>query len=336
VKIGFMVPRETDFADDQDPYGRIYEMCEEAEELGFDFATFTHHRFSPDRPHISSPFVLMSAIAARTKRLRLVTTIFILPLYHPLDVAEAAASLDLLSAGRLVLGVGPGYRPYEADAVGVRFDKRVARMVESIEVLRAAWADGPASFHGQHYNFDAVDVVPKPAQRPGPPIWIGAIEAKPIERAGRIGDGWIAPSLQPFPLLLERAALYRQAAAAAGRPSVICLERDVAISADRDEADRGWNARNEAYIQHFRDHGAPVLPGEGPVGFDSIRDDLAISGNADDCIRQLQRYEQAVGCEYLSTMNLGTGMGYGHKGNYENERQAMRLFGREVLPAFLP
>jgi probable F420-dependent oxidoreductase len=333
VKIGFMVPRELDFADGQDPYERIYEMCQEAEELGFDFATFTHHRFSPDRPHISSPFVLMSAIAARTKRLRLVTTIFILPLYHPLDVAEAVASLDQLSGGRVVLGVGAGYRKYEADALQLPYEQRVSRMTEGIAVLRAAWAPGPASFSGTHWQFDDVDVVPKPVQQPGPPIWIGALEPKPIARAAQIADGWIAPSLQPFPVLSERAARYRELAAS-GPASTICLERDVAIAADGPAAHAAWTARNRAYIEHFRDHGAPVLPGEEAAAADSIRDGLAVSGTPEECIRELTRYRDTIGCEYLSTMNLGTGPGYGNPGNYDYELAGLRLFGAEVLPAF--
>ena len=100
-----MVPRESDFADDRDPYGRIYAMCELAEELGFHFGTFTHHRFSPERPYLSSPFVIMSAVAARTTTLQLATTVFVLPLYHPLDVAEAVASLDHVSSGRVIFQI---------------------------------------------------------------------------------------------------------------------------------------------------------------------------------------------------------------------------------------
>src|SRR3954453_11456277 len=97
VKFGFMVPRESDFGDGDDPYGRIYDMCQMAEDLGFDFGTFTHHRFSPERPFLSSPFIMMSAVAARTTSLKLATTVLVLPLYHPLDVAEAVASLDHVS-----------------------------------------------------------------------------------------------------------------------------------------------------------------------------------------------------------------------------------------------
>ena len=265
MKFGFMVPRESDFSDDRDPYGRIFEMCERAEELGFDFGTFTHHRFSPDRPYLSSPLVMMSAVAARTTKLKLVTTVFVLPLYHPLDVAEAVASLDQVSGGRVIFGVGAGYRPYEAAAVEVPFERRVSRMTESIEVLRRSWADEPATFHGDHFNFDQVDVVPKPVQRPHPPIWIGALETKPVERAGRIADGWIAPSLQTLDTLAQRADRYRAVAAEHGRPSVICLERDAAVAVRRPDAEDAWLARNATMIQHYLDHGAtlPDLPAGG-------------------------------------------------------------------------
>ena len=242
MKLGIMVPRESDFDDGRDPYSRIYAYCERAEELGFDFCTFTHHRFSPERPYLSSPFVMMAAIAARTSALRLVTTVFVLPLYHPLDVAEAVGQLDHVSGGRVVLGVGAGYRQYEADAVGVPFHQRVSRMTESIEVLRAAWTHDTISFHGKHFDFDDVCVVPKPRQRPHPPIWIGALEAKPVARAGRIADGWIAPSLQTLDTLSTRAALYRDEAHGAGRVPVICLERDVVVATDGEAAPRGVDA----------------------------------------------------------------------------------------------
>lgn len=330
-----MVPRESDFSDGGDPYPRIYEMCQLAEELGFDFCTFTHHRFSPERPYLSSPFVIMSAVAAQTTRLRLVTTIFILPLYQPLDVAEAVASLDQVSGGRVVLGVGAGYRPYEAAAVGVPFERRVGRMVEGIEVLRRAWADGPASFDGEHFSFHDVDVVPKPVQRPGPPIWLGALEEKPVERAGRIADGWIAPSLQNLDTLAERAARYRAAAAAAGRTPVVCLERDAAVSAEPDAARRAWLDRNAPMALYYRDQGAslPDLPASGELSYEDLGRGRAVAGTPEDCIAELERCRDQLGCDYVQLMNMGLGPSYGHPGSYETELAGLKLFGREVLPA---
>jgi probable F420-dependent oxidoreductase len=336
VKFGFMVPRESDFGDGGDPYERIYRFCERAEELGFDFATFTHHRFSPERPFLSSPFVIMSAIAARTRRLELATTIFVLPLYHPLDVAEAVASLDHISRGRVVLGVGTGYRAYEAQAVGVRFAERVSRMTEAIEVLRLAWSEAPASFHGRHFRFDAVEVVPKPVRRPHPPIWIGALEARPVERAGRIADGWIAPFLQTLETLGGRAELYRASAAAHARPSSICLERDAAVSGDRELARAAWLGRNVPLANYYRAQGAPLpdWPDASAPGWGEVAPGRAIAGTPEECIRAIERCRDELGCEYLSLMNLGTGPGFAHAGSYEHELRALELFGKEILPAF--
>ena len=338
MKFGIMVPRESDFADEDDPYSRMYAYCERAEELGFDFCTFTHHRFSPERPYLSSPFVMMSAIAARTSTLQLVTTVFVLPLYHPLDVAEAVGQLDHVSGGRVVLGVGAGYRQYEADAVGVPFHQRVSRMAESIEILRAAWTQDSISFHGKHFDFDDVTVVPKPRQHPHPPIWIGALEAKPVARAGRIADGWIAPSLQTIDTLSTRAALYRDAARGAGRTPVICLERDVVVGRDGNLARDAWMQRNLPLLQYYRSKGAslPDFP-EGASeddGFATIAKGCAVAGTPDDCIATIMHARDVIGCEYLQLMNLGAGPGTGHRGNYATELAALELFGRHVLPAF--
>jgi probable F420-dependent oxidoreductase len=338
VKFGFMVPRESDFDDGDDPYGRIYELCQRAEELGFDFGTFTHHRFSPERPFLSAPFVLMSAVAARTSRLRLATTVLVLPLYHPLDVAETVASLDQLSRGRVILGVGAGYRPYEARAVEVPYEHRVSRMTEAVEVLRAAWADGAASFHGAHFNFSDVPVLPKPVQRPHPPIWIGATAPRAIERAGRIGDGWIAPFLQTVDRLAPEAVRYRRAAEQSGRRAVICLERDAAVSADGQEARDAWLRRNVDLWRYYQSHGAALVDeAPDPAGGYSSGDfsaGRALAGTPEDCVRELRRCEDRLGCEYVQLMNLGTGPSFGHPGSFASQRTSLEVFGREVIPAF--
>lgn len=333
MKFGFMTPRESDFVDEKDPYGKIYAMCERAEELGFDFATFTHHRFSPERPYLSSPLTMMAAIAARTSKLKLVTTIFILPLYHPLDVAEQVAQLDQISGGRVILGVGTGYRQYEADAVGVPFHKRVSRMTESIEVLRQAWTQPTVDFHGQHFGIEAVPVLPKPARTP--PIWIGALETKPVERAARIADGWIAPYIQTVETLHDRAVRYRSLATSLGRPSTICLERDCAISADRDRAQAAWLRRNAPLANYYRAQGAalPDWPDLDNPSFDDVAAGRTVAGTPDDCVAALHHCREVLGCEYLSLMNIGCGPSYGHSGSYDPA--AFELFGREVLPAFV-
>ncbi len=330
MKFGFMVPRESDFGDGGDPYGRIYELCQRAEDLGFDFGTFTHHRFSPERPFLSDPFVLMSAVAARTSSLKLATTVLVLPLYHPLDVAETVASLDHVSGGRVILGVGAGYRPYEAEAVEVPYNRRVSRMTEAIAVLREAWTADKATFAGVHFNFHDVSVLPKPVQVPHPPIWMGALAPKSIDRAGRIGDGWIAPFLQTLDALQPEAERYRGAAQASGRPPVICLERDAAVSRHREEAEGAWLSRNLALWQYYAGHGASGL--DAPV--EDFARGRAVAGTPEDCIQQLNECRDSMGCEYVQLMNLGTGPSFGHPGSYQSQLEGLELFGREVIPAF--
>ena len=176
-------------------------------------------------------------------------------------------------------------------------------------------------------------MVPKP--RRVPPIWIGALEPRPVARAGRIGDGWIAPYLQTLDTLGERADLYRAAATEHGRPATICLERDVVLAGDADVARGAWLRRNEPLISYYRAQGAalPDFP-SGDTSFAARSAGCAIAGDPDECIRELRRCEEELGCEYLSLMNIGTGPGCGHAGNYDHELAALERFGRDVIPAF--
>ena len=117
MKFGLRVPLLHDPAAD-DPYHQTYALCAAAEDAGFDFVSLTHHAFSPECL-TSAPFVVLAAIAAKTRRLRLATIVYVLPLYHPAAVAEQVATLDLISSGRAIFGVGVGYRDYEYEGFGL-------------------------------------------------------------------------------------------------------------------------------------------------------------------------------------------------------------------------
>jgi alkanesulfonate monooxygenase SsuD/methylene tetrahydromethanopterin reductase-like flavin-dependent oxidoreductase (luciferase family) len=157
----------------------------------------------------------------------------------------------------------------------------VSRMTEAIAVLREAWTADRATFQGEHFKFHDVAVLPKPVQTPHPPIWMGALAPKSIERAGRIGDGWIAPFLQTLEGLAPEAERYRSAAEESGRPPVICLERDAAVSANREVAEEAWLSRNLALWQYYADHGASGLDdsaGDFAAGYQSQLDALELFG----------------------------------------------------------
>lgn len=198
-------------------YAETLDHIQAMEALGFPAIWVTEHHFIEDQ-YLPSVLPVAAAIAARTTKVTIGTAVLLLPLHNALRIAEDAAIVDVLSNGRLRLGLGLGYKLEEFDAFGVSRKHRPSLMEEGIAVIRAAWEDGPASFHGRHYNFDGINITPKPTQRPGPEIWLAGRADVPVERAARIGDGLIAvgpPSLYDG---------YRDALAANGKtgPANIC------------------------------------------------------------------------------------------------------------------
>ncbi|MBI2878647.1 MAG: LLM class flavin-dependent oxidoreductase [Candidatus Rokubacteria bacterium] len=171
-------------------------LAEQVEALGYESLWAGDH-ISYTRP-ILDPLTLLASYAARTRRVRLGTCVYLLPLRHPTPVAKAVASLDFLSGGRVVFGVGVGGEfPKEFEACGVPREERGRRTDEGIEVLRRLWRDSPASFEGKHFRFDGVTIEPKPAQPGGPPILVGGRSDFALRRAGRLGDGWISYLVAP-------------------------------------------------------------------------------------------------------------------------------------------
>jgi probable F420-dependent oxidoreductase len=174
-------------------YADELELVTEAERHGFDSAWVTEHHFTDDG-YLSALFPMLAAMAARTERLHLGTDVILAPLHHPLRLAEDAAAVDCISGGRLVMGLGIGYRDAEFDALGVPKSERTERIVEHVEVCRKAFTGEPFSHRGPVVDVDGLVVRPAP---PGPPpIWLGAWVDAGIRRAGRYGDGYLAPSGQ--------------------------------------------------------------------------------------------------------------------------------------------
>jgi luciferase family oxidoreductase group 1 len=157
-----------------------------AEDLGFDSVWPAEHHFT-EYGYCASPSLSLAAIASETKRIRLGTGIVVLPLNHPLRVAEDYAFLDHLSGGRVDLGVGRGYQPLEFERYGVDQASTRAQFDEALQVIRQAWTRGRVDFEGEHYRFDDVPVRPAPHQKPHPPIWMAALSPETFEIAGRYG-----------------------------------------------------------------------------------------------------------------------------------------------------
>jgi alkanesulfonate monooxygenase SsuD/methylene tetrahydromethanopterin reductase-like flavin-dependent oxidoreductase (luciferase family) len=161
-------------------------LCRELEGLGFDFIWLGEHHFG-EAGFTSNPLLSLAALARVTEEIRLGTYVLLLPFHHPLRIAEDAATVDILSGGRLDLGFGLGYRQIEFDGFEIDRAQRVGRLEEGIEIIRRAFTGEPVDFAGRHFRVPGVKVTPTPLSRPAPPLWLAARSEKAARRAGRLG-----------------------------------------------------------------------------------------------------------------------------------------------------
>ena len=198
-------------------------LASRAEELGFDSVWVHDHVFNVGhvfdriggRPYYE-PLTLLSFVAARTTRVRLGTSVLVLPYHNPIRLAKAAATLDVLSGGRLILGVGVGAIENEMEAMGSPFKERGAFTDEAIAVMRTLWSEEDPRFDGKYSRFAGMKFSPKPLQKPSIPLVIGGVSRAAIRRAARLGDGWQPLGLSPDALGQGIAAL-REELRACGR-----------------------------------------------------------------------------------------------------------------------
>jgi probable F420-dependent oxidoreductase len=219
MRIGFGLLTAQHHPDDPRTDVEIYrgaiEVAVELEEAGFDSVWTSEHHFVDDG-YMPSQLPVLAAIAARTSRIRLGTGVLLAPLFDPLHLAADAATVDLLSDGRLILGLGLGWREEEFAGYGVAMRERAARLEGHITVLRQAWSDGLVTGDGRHFRYRGLNVTPKPTRPGGPPIWLGAGAEPAVRRVGRLADGYLAGPASPDGLR-RRMGWIREEAVAAGR-----------------------------------------------------------------------------------------------------------------------
>ena len=333
MQFGVSIPFIHD-SDAKDPCERTYRLCTLAEQAGFDFLSIGHHVFTPDYP-TSAPFVILAAIAARTSRIRLASVIYLLPLYHPVAVAEQVATLDMISGGRAIFGIGVGYRPYEFQGFGVDPRHRGARADEAMAAIRSAWTTGRFNHEGRHFQIPDLPAVPMPAQRPHPPMWVGGVSEAALRRAARLGDGWISANMQPFDALMAMADQYRAFCTEAGKEPFLCISRDSWVAPTRealmedwyrDIVDRHMGFRRMGFVSadptgiYARlEAGEAVDPGEFIA-------DRAIGGTPAECIGQIGRWRDRSGAQAMLML-------LSKKASFEKLCTVIERFGAEVLPA---
>jgi probable F420-dependent oxidoreductase len=249
VEFGVLIPTREAVMSGRPATGPLLAMAERAEAAGFDSVWIGDSVTAKPR---HEPFALLAAIAARTERLRLGTAVLLPALRNPVVLAHVVATVDLVSEGRLILGVGiaadtPAIRR-EFDAVGVPFARRVGRFVETLEICRALWRQDHVSFSGTHFTLDDVTVGPKPHRPGGPPIWIGGLGPVALREAARF-DGWF-PSGRNAAFFAEHWPTVQAAARAAGRdPGAVqgTAYVTLALDPDRGVAEERLHTFLEAY-----------------------------------------------------------------------------------------
>jgi probable F420-dependent oxidoreductase len=221
MKIGFGAPVSGAWAGPEN-LGRF---AERAETLGYDSLWTFHRLLTPQDPEamapvyrsVLDPLVTLGFAAARTSRIRLGVSIINLPFVSPAYLAKETATLDVLSGGRLDLGLGTGWQAEEFAASGVSRERRGARAEEFLAALRTLWEDEVSSFDGEFYTIAASRMAPKPVQRPGPPVLLGGSVEPALRRAGRLAAGWLSRSATDLSRIHEQIAVVRNAAEEAGR-----------------------------------------------------------------------------------------------------------------------
>ena len=259
---------------------RFRAVAELAEELGYDSLWAGEH-LSFHNP-ILDLGVALSAFAAWTERIALGAGILLLPLRHPGLVAKQAASLDYLSGGRLLLGVGVGGEgPGDFEAAGVPRSERGARADEGIRALRALFGDAPASFAGRFHRFEGVSIAPRAAQPGGPPILVGGRSEAARRRAGRLGDGWLPYLVSPRRFAAGAEEVRAHAEAAGRDPDAL---RHVVVAFARVDDD-GERARAGAMRHLSERYGMP---------FERHHvEQLCVVGTPEECAARARSYQQA-------------------------------------------
>ena len=219
MKIGICIPNHYGVEDVQS----VFQMATRAEELGFDSIWVSEHIFNVsyvfdrlgDRPYYE-PLTILSYLAATTKRVGLGTSVLVLPYHNPIRLAKVAATLDVISEGRLMLGVGVGVIEEELEAMGSTFRERGAITDEAIAVMKELWTQETPSYQGKYHSFEGMKFSPKPLQKPHIPLLVGGSSPGAIRRAARVGDGWHPSNFSPEELG-ERLDHLREQARAVGR-----------------------------------------------------------------------------------------------------------------------
>ncbi len=303
----------------EEVYARAFDRIAIMDEGGYDAVWLAEHHFNTYS--VCPSVTLMGThIAARTKNLRIGTAITLSAFYHPLRLAEELAMLDMFSGGRLNWGAGRGFDPIEFKAFNVPVEESADRFRECVDIVQEAWKGGRFSFHGTYWDFDDIEVLPTPVQKPQPPVWLAATSPEAIRRAA--GDGYTI-LMDPHASHVEigrKRLLYKEALEAAGHSLEgrdIPTARLIALGETEEEATETARSGAQWMVGAY-------VKGQRGDGIDPVQryvDEVVISGTPASVVDKLQGMKAEYGLDYLMAAPLS------HK--------SFLLFTEQVLPKLL-
>lgn len=336
MSLTFGLALQNDFPPSITPASRIGQMREQvaaARDAGISSVWLLNHYLG--NMQTLQPLPALAALAEHAGDMTLGTNMFILPLRHPVDVAEEFATLDQITNGHAVAGFGMGYRSNEYDSFGISMDDRVARYEEGVELIRALWGTEEVDFEGEHFTVKGQRIGIPPVQPGGPPIWVGAgVHKAGARRAARLGDAWIVPP-HAEPEKLKAILEYYQAERVAlgrGEAADVVVRRELVLDADPERAKAvGLAARgaNSAAYAAFEapDQTATYRHLKGADDLADVADKSYLFTSPDQAITALKELEAIGITQVILRMQW-----------YELEQdrmlQTLQSFKDDVLPAF--
>ena len=306
-------------------YARALQRIEIMDQTGYDAVWLAEHHFSGFSV-CPSVHMMGTLAAARTQRLRIGTAVSLAPFYHPLRLAEEIALLDVLSGGRVNWGAGRGFARVEFTAFGVPPEESASRFRETVEIVLQAWTDERLNFAGQHFQYEDVEVLPKPAQRPHPPVWLAASSESAIEWAASRGFSILIDPHSSAPEIGHKRRFYAEKLAASGFSAAgrdIPIARLVALAENAGKAAAVARSGAEWILNSYLgpQHRPVIQQSFTPAGADPVQrylDEVILHGTPDKVGDEILKLREEIGLDYLMCAPLS--------------HQSFMLMTEKVLP----
>ena len=309
----------------------VIEEAQLAEQAGFDSCFFGEHHQDKDG-FLPSPLIVCTAVAAATTTLRVGTSVILLPLHHPVRLAEDVVTLDIISKGRVTVGVGLGYQDADFRAFGVKMSDRVQLFEEKVQILKECWSGQEFSYSGKHHQIENLTVRPDTVQLPHPPIWIGASAPVSARRAANIGDAIVTTPSTTLDNTVRLINQYKAAAEAAGKTPAPVIMRDAWVASSRKEAEAVYGPEVMAAYKYYWQNGLPEflsIKEESELTLDRVAKDRIIMGDPEECLTEFQRWSEGTGAESCLLR-----LRHAHSGGPSHAQimKAIDLIGDRIIP----